>query len=471
MKGIRRILQYCWFILVIKITGCLPDFKGIMRLRGMLVRPCFPRCGRNFQLAAHAMIVYTSGVTIGDNVYIAYGSWIHGLGGVSLGNEVMLAPYSVVVSTNHTKEGRSYRFAELDNADLTRQLAQAQIELETAQLNLQNATAAREYSIKKAQLALDIQKLQLARLQQQQQDSDPDLAIAAANLQKADAARKAAQGAYDARASQPGAEASPQALNLEQATIAYQIALASYQKTLQSSKQAAQDRAIQIEIMQKQVEQAQLDVDYLSKEVDVSLQNAVERNKLSVERLQAQIDATRITSPIAGKVTSVSAYEGRTVEAYQPLFVVADESALEITADPASSDLQRLKEKMPVTVIFSSYPGQEFTGEIAKLPYPYGTGGGSTNVEEQDKLTHISFSGANVKVEPGDLVKVTVVLERKENALYLPPAAIRTFAGRKFVEIDEGGRSRRADVTIGIESADRVEILDGLEEGQVVVGQ
>jgi maltose O-acetyltransferase len=118
MKGIRRILQYCWFILIMKLTGVLPDFKGIMRLRGLLVRPCFPKCGRNLQLASHAMIVYTSGVTIGNDVYIAYGSWIHGLGGVTLCNEVMLAPYSVVVSTNHVKQDQSYRFAVGDYAPI-----------------------------------------------------------------------------------------------------------------------------------------------------------------------------------------------------------------------------------------------------------------------------------------------------------------------------------------------------------------
>jgi RND family efflux transporter MFP subunit len=361
--------------------------------------------------------------------------------------------------------------AELDNSDLLRQLAQAEIELETAELNLQEANAAKEFSIARAQLNLDIKVLQLQKLEQQQQLSNPDLAIAAANLQKADASRKAAQAAYDARARQPGVEASPQALNLEQATINYDIALATYNKAMQDSELSGRERQLDLEIMRKQIALAELDLKQLQEDVDVSLVNAVERAKLTVERLQAQIDATRIISPIDGKVTSVSAYEGRTIDAFQPIFVVADETELEITADPTSSDLQKMKEGMPVTVIFSSYPGQEFSGEIAQLPYPYGTGGGSTQVEEQDKLTHITFTANNVTVKPGDLVKVMVVLEQKDDALWLPPAAIRTFAGRQFVEIEEGGRSRRVDVTIGIESADRIEILDGLEEGQVVIGQ
>jgi multidrug efflux pump subunit AcrA (membrane-fusion protein) len=75
-----------------------------------------------------------------------------------------------------------------------------------------------------------------------------------------------------------------------------------------------------------------------------------------------------------------------------------------------------------------------------------------------------------VEVEPGDLVRVTVVLEQKEDVLWLPPAAIRTFEGRKFVVVQEGAGQRQVDVTLGIESEERVEIETGLEEDQVVIG-
>jgi multidrug efflux pump subunit AcrA (membrane-fusion protein) len=66
---------------------------------------------------------------------------------------------------------------------------------------------------------------------------------------------------------------------------------------------------------------------------------------------------------------------------------------------------------------------------------------------------------------------VNVVLERKDDVLWLPPQAIRTFEGRKFVVVQEEGEAqRRVDVKVGIESEDRVEIEEGLTEGQVVIG-
>jgi len=53
--------------------------------------------------------------------------------------------------------------------------------------------------------------------------------------------------------------------------------------------------------------------------------------------------------------------------------------------------------------------------------------------------------------------------------LWLPPQAIREFGGRKFVVLQEGDVQRRVDVKVGVVSDDRVEIITGLNEGQVVV--
>jgi maltose O-acetyltransferase len=106
----KRLLAYCYFILIMKVTGLLPDLKPVMRMRGWLLRPCFRRCGRGFQICSNAMIVHTTGLTIGEDVYIAYGCWIQGYGGVTLEDQVMLGPYTVLASSNHGKKDGSYRF-------------------------------------------------------------------------------------------------------------------------------------------------------------------------------------------------------------------------------------------------------------------------------------------------------------------------------------------------------------------------
>ncbi len=68
----------------------------------------------------------------------------------------------------------------------------------------------------------------------------------------------------------------------------------------------------------------------------------------------------------------------------------------------------------------------------------------------------------------GDLVRVRVVIESKDNVLWLPPQAIRVFEGRQFVVVQDVQGLRRVDVTLGIQGSERVEIMSGLSEGQIV---
>jgi multidrug efflux pump subunit AcrA (membrane-fusion protein) len=61
-------------------------------------------------------------------------------------------------------------------------------------------------------------------------------------------------------------------------------------------------------------------------------------------------------------------------------------------------------------------------------------------------------------------------LAQAANVLWVPPQVIRTFEGREFVVVQDGEFQRRVDVQVGIKGNDRVEITDGLTEGQIVVG-
>ncbi|MCE5260206.1 MAG: HlyD family efflux transporter periplasmic adaptor subunit [Chloroflexi bacterium] len=362
--------------------------------------------------------------------------------------------------------------AELENDDLLRQLAQAELDLQSVTVELDAARTNRDYSVARAEIALKINQLQLAKARAS--SSDIDVKLAQINVQRAEAALKQAQRRYDIRAQSGGAEGSGEALALEQATLDYQAAQAS----LDRATKAQDTEQYDLSIMEQNVALAQLDVQHLEQSDDVQLQQAVERNKLAVERLKAFVADTQVVSTIDGKITSVSAAAGKSVEAYAVVFVVSDDTKLEIRAEPLSSQMEKMQEGMECSIVLSQYPGQELVGRIALMPYPYGTGGGAptttgttTTAEQVDKATHIEFDPGDLELKSGDLVKVVVTLEQKDNVLWLPPAAIRTFSGRKFVVIDDNGNQRRVDVKTGIETEDRVEIEEGLTEGQVVIGQ
>jgi membrane fusion protein, macrolide-specific efflux system len=66
-------------------------------------------------------------------------------------------------------------------------------------------------------------------------------------------------------------------------------------------------------------------------------------------------------------------------------------------------------------------------------------------------------------------VQAAIQVRRKEQVLLVPQTAIRVLGSRRYVEVAEGGTTRRVDVELGMAADGDVEIVNGLREGQQVV--
>jgi multidrug resistance efflux pump len=359
--------------------------------------------------------------------------------------------------------------ADLEIEPLERQVAQAELDLERVQTQLERAQKSQESAVARAQVELSMRALELQRLKNQDMDSQriqADAAFEAARLNL-----EHAQSDYD-RSPWQGRSGSSQAMALERATLDYQTAKAAYDLAMQ---QIITGHTYDITMASRQVALAQNAVDALKQGVDPLLVNDVKRAELGLKTLKAQVSDSQIMAPFDGKVMSLRISPGSPVEGFAPMVVVADPAEQEIVAEPNSTVLTDLKEGMPTQVALVNVPDKPMTGKIRQLPYPYGSGGATKNDTtnaEKDTSARISLDPdalKDVTLELGDLARVTVVLEKKSDVLWLPPQAVRTFEGRKFVVVQEGDGQRRVDVKIGIQSEDRVEIEEGLKEGQVAV--
>jgi RND family efflux transporter MFP subunit len=358
--------------------------------------------------------------------------------------------------------------AELEVIDLKNQLLQAEAALEMAIANNEKRLAEAEASLRSTEL-----RVASARAD----NPASQVTIAEVGLERAKIALSEAQEAYD-EAWDPGRdweldiawkkkalenerEATERALR--QAELSLKVAKAQVQQALQSLEK----HQYNVEICEHEVELARLRLEQLEAGLDI------EEIKLNVQRLRDLLNDAQLKAPFDGQVLSLSITDGRAVEGYRPVMVIGELSELEVSASLQGSQMEDLQEGMPVAVTIASRPGEEIKGQIRRLPYPYGGGGRiSSDAEERDESSRVSLdvSATDAGLELGDLVRMTVVLERKDDVLWLPPQAIRIFEGRRFVVLQEGDAQRRVDVQIGVEGEDRVEIEEGLAEGQVVIG-
>ncbi len=417
--------------------------------------------------------------------------------------------------------------AELDLGDLPNQLRQAEVALEQATLQLNRNKAQREFALRRAQL--DLEDAQ-ARLRELQAPPDPAelaqaqtaVAQAEANLEQTRANASAEKTRAEialreaSNALPPVQAAYLQALeewrdiegkpndwrydSIREAYLRAEAALKSAENAVLQA-QIAYDTARQnegpaIRRAEAQLAEAQARLEALTSgpkpeelaaarravaRAEVAVQEAQQQGgdselearvaaaQLEVERIQSQINAGRLYAPFAGVVSEIGNRPGDAVEAYRPIMTIVDDSELELLVEGITTqNANRIGLGQEVAITFSRAPGQTFSGVVTKLPT---TATSSAATINPDRAYHIDFQAPGVELQVGDLAQVVVTLERVEDALWLPPQAVRAFEGRRFVVVKDGDRQRRQDVRVGIVSLDRVEILEGLNEGDVVVGQ
>ncbi len=222
-----------------------------------------------------------------------------------------------------------------------------------------------------------------------------------------------------------------------------------------------------------ELELAQLDVDELETAIDPGLQANVDQAQLRLDEIEADLDASQLVAPFDGVVLNVATASGRSVVEDEPVLVLADVSDLEVTATLPDSQLEQMTEDLAVVMQTASGRDDALTGVVYRLPYPYGSGG-TAETEDEDPAVRIRFddpAAAQEIIELGDRLEVVAVVTEHPDVLWLPPAAVREFSGRRFVVVQDGDVEQRVDVELGIQGDSRVEIVSGLTEGQTIVGQ
>lgn len=352
--------------------------------------------------------------------------------------------------------------AELNVKEQEKAIREAEQALLEAQRNLEKAEA--EHAEKILQAEISLQKSMLARSQSGNNNGQNLL-----NLQKAVAdAQAGVDGAAqqyqvavaDTNSDQAVVDALAQQLqHAEQALLVAQDNLKNGQRGAGESGKASEE-----------LDRIQAERDYLKllQGVGPELQWAVEKAEDALAEAQGNLQNAQLIAPFNGRILSVSIRRGATAEPFKTVIVMAQLEELEITANLNATQLEKLSTGQTAQISLLNRPEAALSGTVRTLPYPYG--GGSGDGSDQEKVVRISIDSEN-ELSLGELAEITITLQEKENVLWLPPAAIRKFQGRNFVVVQHADGQQRVDVRIGIESEDRVEILEGVEAGQIILGE
>lgn len=166
-------------------------------------------------------------------------------------------------------------------------------------------------------------------------------------------------------------------------------------------------------------------------------------------------------SPIAGEVAAVMVSTGDVVAPTTPLAVVVKPASVKVQFSVPGDVLARLT-RGTVVRLRPRGASVEVTAEVVNLPTVL-------SVETHMALVEARPKGEVGGLRAGTFCEVLVPVGRKEDALLIPPQAIRREGGSTVVYVVAGDRMRRRPVTVGLTREDAAEVASGLRAGEEVV--
>jgi Cu(I)/Ag(I) efflux system membrane fusion protein len=168
-------------------------------------------------------------------------------------------------------------------------------------------------------------------------------------------------------------------------------------------------------------------------------------------------------APIAGVVTELEAREGAMVSPDMVAMTITELGSLWVIAEVPEAQAGWLEAGIHARVRFPSLPGETTHGRVEYV-YP------ELNMETRTLRARITLESPPVGVKPNMLANVELVGEQAADALNIPRSALIRSGGHDRVVVALGdGRFASRKVVAGPENGDRVTIVEGLREGELVV--
>lgn len=206
-----------------------------------------------------------------------------------------------------------------------------------------------------------------------------------------------------------------------------------------------------------------------------SIQSKLERVNIetSEERLrdmEAKLQAASYAAPDEGIFLFVNQREPKAVQESQLIGKIVDLSELQLISTVGEYDIFQIQPGMPVDVRVDALKQVKLQGKVTHVSkFAKDTGGQNTGAAQFEVIVSLE---AHEQLIAGLGLTGTIVTDQREGALVIPSLTVYKERDTAYVYVqDEQGAITRKEITIGMETAEKTEVLSGLMEGEFVVLQ
>lgn len=204
---------------------------------------------------------------------------------------------------------------------------------------------------------------------------------------------------------------------------------------------------------------------------DVSIDSQIklaqsEVNKINkkIKKLKSDLDKLYIYAKNDGIVLDIKGELGASTTPSNPIVVIGKEDKVYLDVLLSQTDIIGVKENQEVKVTFEAYPDIEVDGIVKEKSYI-----SASQDEDVDYKVVAELDTKDLEIYQGMTAEIEFLIKNKENVIQVPNKAITMKDNKQIVKVKENNKIKELEVKTGFSDGKVTEILEGLQEGQVVI--
>lgn len=193
-------------------------------------------------------------------------------------------------------------------------------------------------------------------------------------------------------------------------------------------------------------------------------QSAIAAAQANVARLENMKGYRNVVAPFDGVITLRNVDSGALVNSGSTLlFRIAQTNALRIYLNVPQTNASSIRHGDTASLSVSNLPGRTFTGKVARTA-------NALDPSSRTLLVEVHVPNPDGVLLPGMYAQVTLNSSRANPPLLIPSdALIVSGAGTQVAVVDPNHRVHLQTIVAGRDYGDRLEVMKGLNDGEVIV--
>ena len=255
---------------------------------------------------------------------------------------------------------------------------------------------------------------------------------------------------------------------VNQATAALKSAQAALEQFTATQKRLADEIERKRPLHEQKIISDKVWDDLVTRKAETNAQVAlykarVEEAKAALEIASGNLAKTSVRSPLADALVAEVAFdEGQYVTVGQPMARVVNLDRMWLDIQVGESRLADVARGQDVTFSVPAYPDEQFAGTISSIS-PAG------DPASRSFLVRAAVENTDHRLKGGMFAVATIPVNNRHGVTVVPKSAVKQEGKFRYIFLIERNKALKRPVTLGLETGDFIEVIEGVEPGAIIV--